>query len=396
MNNNNEQMMFKMKGRREIMKTNTRITWNHRLILAAIALMFCMLFARSNVWASVDHSSLVTLPTNGNMTGMKRLTTTDFRHYYKFTIPQAGKVTISVANYGDPDTTSDWVNMSLYNQDETKLWGLQVSAGNLSKANVKSDWDYMEQGTYYIIMDKASASKNKNTSYTIGVNYESLNCSTGNNISMNTASPVALNNYVYNVITSGHRVAWYKYDIPQAGEYNFFQVATGYSTGKIYYTVYDSNENKLYGWNGIGNFDDKKTWNLPAGTVYIKVFSDGGFGPYKFKLEGTTVKPEPPAEENNNTQSVVVKPSKKVIRYSSLRKSKKIIYLRTKFNVKFLNVSYKLKSCPKRAKKYVKVSKTGKVTFKKGAPRGTYKFKVTVKTAAKFKGISLIVKIKVK
>ena len=42
-------------------------------------------------------------------------------------------------------------------------------------------------------------------------------------------------------------------------------------------------------------------------------------------------------------------------------------------------LSYKLKSCPKKMKSYIKISKKGVVTLKKKAKKGIYKIKITAK-----------------
>ena len=47
-------------------------------------------------------------------------------------------------------------------------------------------------------------------------------------------------------------------------------------------------------------------------------------------------------------------------------------------------------------KKYIKVSKTGKVTIKKGAAKGTYKVKVTVAAKGGYSKTTKTIKIVVK
>ena len=81
------------------------------------------------------------------------------------------------------------------------------------------------------------------------------------------------------------------------------------------------------------------------------------------------------SEENAETVSKNTTPTVKVVSAKAIKKKKQIINLSVDKNVK--KVSYKLAKTQKKGKKYVKVSKKGKVTFKKGTPKGTYTVKIT-------------------
>lgn len=59
-------------------------------------------------------------------------------------------------------------------------------------------------------------------------------------------------------------------------------------------------------------------------------------------------------------------------------------------------LTYKVTSYPKNSKKYITVSKNGKVTLKKGAKKGTYKIMIKAAASSKYKAASKTVVIKVK
>lgn len=373
-----------------MMKTRTKTYegWNYKIILAFITMMLCLVFAKNNVFASnrIDFEKLETLPIDGTKTAMKQLTDTDYCHYYMFTIPQAGEVKITLNNYG-----GGRVYWDLYNQEEYQLKEDSLSdGGNMSTPKI-DNWFYnLKQGTYYLCLSKSNSPY-----YKISVTYKSLNCSTGNNDSILTAEPVKLDSIVYNMLTYDFDTAWYKYDIPQTGEYYF----DFYKTGCAYdIELYDSNGKYFDNWvMDLGTKYRNGTQALKAGTLYVKVIK-GDAGPYKFKLSApkTVNKTTSSTQTSTKAPSVVIKQTKKVVKYTTVVKKKVVVYINTVVNVTNAKVSYKLKSCPKKGKKYIKISKKGKVTFKKKAPRGVYKIKVSVKKTASTRAVSKIVKIRVK
>ena len=116
-------------------------------------------------------------------------------------------------------------------------------------------------------------------------------------------------------------------------------------------------------------------------TVGSRSYSRGSIG-------NITETNEPAA---SSTKSVSFKNTTKTFKYSALKKSKK------SFSVIKASgggaVTYKV---TKGTKKYIGVSKTGKVTVKQGAKKGIYKVKINVAAAGGYKETSKTIKIKVK
>ena len=80
---------------------------------------------------------------------------------------------------------------------------------------------------------------------------------------------------------------------------------------------------------------------------------------------------------------LTVKAAKKVL---SAKRAKKAVFKASKAfkvsgNASGGKITYKLAKVPKKARKYVKLSKAGKLTVKKGCPKGAYKLKVSVTQA---------------
>lgn len=93
--------------------------------------------------------------------------------------------------------------------------------------------------------------------------------------------------------------------------------------------------------------------------------------------------------------TVGAKKSKLTVLRKKLKKKSQTIYLKCKTN-SIGTLTYKVSSTPKKGKKYIKVSTSGKVTLKKKAPKGTYKIKVSVQENTAFTKAEKTVSIKVK
>ncbi|MCR5685939.1 MAG: leucine-rich repeat protein [Lachnospiraceae bacterium] len=85
--------------------------------------------------------------------------------------------------------------------------------------------------------------------------------------------------------------------------------------------------------------------------------------------------------------------SSKKVSYSKLKKADRTVSITvsgSRGTVKYTNKS------SSKLKKYVSIDRDGTVTIKKGAPKGTYKIKVTVSAKGMYKKTSKTIKIKVK
>lgn len=125
--------------------------------------------------------------------------------------------------------------------------------------------------------------------------------------------------------------------------------------------------------------------------------------PYKenaWKIPANKTKPGYMRIETTTESKITVKLIKQEITYKKVKKYKAKNLKRKKvtFSLKAKtsgdgNLSYKV---IKGKKKYITVSKKGKVTLKKGCKKGTYKIQITAAKTRTFDGASKIVSIKVK
>ena len=127
--------------------------------------------------------------------------------------------------------------------------------------------------------------------------------------------------------------------------------------------------------------------------VYVNAAAKTDAGTYTVSIKGigafegtaTVTYTVSKAAAATNTTKVA---AKKAYKASSLKKKAK------KFSVKVAGATYTVKG--KKAKKYIKVSKKGKVTVKKGIKKGTYKIVIKVKATKNTEAGKKVVKIVIK
>lgn len=122
------------------------------------------------------------------------------------------------------------------------------------------------------------------------------------------------------------------------------------------------------------------------GTYVVRV-SAAGNSNYKAAAKDVTVK------VTKLTQKITAKVSGKTYKAASLKKKAATFSIGAKAKT---SVSYKVVKAPSKASKYISVSKTGKVTLKKKAPKGTYEIRVTAKANGTYNASARTIKVVVK
>ena len=113
---------------------------------------------------------------------------------------------------------------------------------------------------------------------------------------------------------------------------------------------------------------------------------------YAAMLVYTFTVPKSGGSDDVKAPSLKVKAAKSTLKYS---KKQQTVKLTVTTNSKG-KISYSAASTTKKLKKYVSVSSKGIVTLKKGAPKGSYKIKVSVAANGNYKSASKTITIKVK
>lgn len=180
-------------------------------------------------------------------------------HYYKFTLPGSGTVTISGGSI------SGRLYWDLYDEYASNIkgdsnWGSFSATYELTK------------GTYYVRI----SSENSGT-YKFGVRFKDAHESFSENYGGSDNTKFDANNISLNKSYNGHLGVndsddWYKFTVPSDGNYEFSFLA---STSK-WATLYNESNEQLWESNR-GTYTS--TWSLPKGDYYLKVnlYSDGAY-----------------------------------------------------------------------------------------------------------------------
>ena len=124
----------------------------------------------------------------------------------------------------------------------------------------------------------------------------------------------------------------------------------------------------------------------PAGNYVITVTKAGNAN-YEDAKTAVTITVEKAG------QKITAKNSAKKVKVSAVKKKAVSYTIGAKAKG---SLSYQISSTPKNAGKYIHVTKKGKVTLKKGAPKGTYVIRITAKETSVYKKATKNVKVTVK
>lgn len=114
------------------------------------------------------------------------------------------------------------------------------------------------------------------------------------------------------------------------------------------------------------------------------------------KPAATTQTREPSTQKSPKLKTQKIKTAKiKTYKAKNLKRKKATFNLNAKSLGK-AKLTYKVTSYPKKAKKYISVTKSGKVTLKKKAKKGTYKILITAEKTSQYQKAAKYVTIKVK
>ena len=161
-----------------------------------------------------------------------------------------------------------------------------------------------------------------------------------------------------------------------------FKIGASGVTYKI--TKTPAKASKYISVNKNGKVTLKK--KAPAGTYVITVSKAGNINYEDAKTAVTiTVK--------KAGQKITAKNSAKKVKVSAVKKKAVSYTIGAKAKG---SLSYQISSTPNNAGKYISVTKKGKVTLKKGAPKGTYVIRITAKETSVYKKATKNVKVTVK
>ena len=292
-------------------------------------------------------------------------------------LPGSYKVTVALKDgYAWKDGTTDpveftWNIKALQTQKPVVVNGLTYNGKN--QTGVKAGKGYNLAGTY--------------TAKNVGSYKTKVLLAEGYEWSDGTTDPLTL---TWSIDKAGQAVKTkvttksYTFTSLKKKAASFTIGASGQGTISYKVVKAPSKASKYITVNKKGKVTVKK--GAKIGTYVVRV-SAAGNSNYKAAAKDVTVKVA------KLTQKITAKVSGKTYKAASLKKKAATFSIGAKAKT---SVSYKVVKAPSKASKYISVSKTGKVTLKKKAPKGTYEIRVTAKANGTYNAAARTIKVVVK
>ena len=292
-------------------------------------------------------------------------------------LPGSYKVTVALKDgYAWKDGTTDpveftWNIKALQTQKPVVVNGLTYNGKN--QTGVKAGKGYNLAGTY--------------TAKNVGSYKTKVLLAEGYEWSDGTTDPLTL---TWSIDKAGQAVKTkvttksYTFTSLKKKAASFTIGASGQGTISYKVVKAPSKASKYITVNKKGKVTVKK--GAKIGTYVVRV-SAAGNSNYKAAAKDVTVK------VTKLTQKITAKVSGKTYKAASLKKKAATFSIGAKAKT---SVSYKVVKAPSKASKYISVSKTGKVTLKKKAPKGTYEIRVTAKANGTYNAAARTIKVVVK
>lgn len=217
------------------------------------------------------------------------MTAAGYKHYYKFTLPSQGLVTLNFQHVSGTDLS---YNVYLdYKSNGSSTWNTYVN----SVESVKNRPLGLAAGTYYLYVDGGYLYGSDNQTYTFTLNFTANSYSeTEYNGDFANADAIPVNAKITGSTITGSDLDYYKFTLSAPGSVSF-NLTHGIVDGREADDVYDVSFYNSATGNGLLSFkslggETSKTSNiigLPKGTYYVCV--KAGYGNYDTGSYGLTV-----------------------------------------------------------------------------------------------------------
>ena len=217
------------------------------------------------------------------------MTAAGYKHYYKFTLPSQGLVTLNFQHVSGTDLS---YNVYLdYKSNGSSTWNTYVN----SVESVKNRPLGLAAGTYYLYVDGGYLYGSDNQTYTFTLNFTANSYSeTEYNGDFANADAIPVNTKITGSTIASSDLDYYKFTLSAPGSVSF-NLTHGIVDGREADDVYDvsfynsATGNRLLYFESLGG-ETSKTSNiigLPKGTYYVCV--KAGYGNYDTGSYGLTV-----------------------------------------------------------------------------------------------------------
>jgi hypothetical protein len=311
----------------------------------------------------------------------------DCNNYYTFSLSSKTTIDLKTVWY---TSNVDVMQIYLYNQSGAELYTDTTSQGNALGKVTDHFYITLDAGEYYLLL-QYNYNTISSVKYDLQVTeYQTKDLYNCGGKDINSARTILLGQTAKAIIYGGYVEDYCRdyYTFTLSQKQNISIEAKFDTDGQPYtlIDIYDSENNSVYSYQGYIN-EYQNVISLPAGKYYICIdlSSNNGNGGQWCDLRIS--------KQVQKTQKITVsKKASKTIIYNTktLKKKKATFSISAKARG---SISYKVTIGNS---KYISVSKSGRVTLKKGCKKGTYKITVTAKATSEYKKATKIVTIKVK
>ncbi len=246
-----------------------------RLFIFALVLMmlFISMCTVTTFAEMSDEAELISV----NSKVVDNLPTGNTVRYYKFELPEPGKVYLSFEHKNLEDIYIYW-EVTMFDSLENEVLKLESKGRDTTSKTMNA---YIDKGTYYIrVLNPSRFAAHSKSNYTLCVNYTEnkgeYEIEPNYNWELATEIP-EINKPITGNIKSSGDVDFYKITLPNPGKvnlgFNHSNIEKSFPHWKI--TMFDSTENEVLYYESDGTSTTGKSENayLDAGTYYIRVTS---------------------------------------------------------------------------------------------------------------------------
>lgn len=238
----------------------------------AVMILAGITFMPAQKAQAADNSQEVTLSVNNQWS--KTYTNIQETTFYKFVVPSDGILRWQVFN--DASSKSLYLYSYILDYNMKSLASTYAQRGNASNYSA-----VLSAGTYYLRINGTSGDQ-----YKIRLNHESYNTNDQKtNSNYSTAQTITTGQKIIGAFTLTDRCDWFKVKIPKSGTYNLSFIAWGYMDAFLYDDSLATNYGSIrLTASESQNRQDTRTFQLKAGTYYIKInpINSSDTGKYEF------------------------------------------------------------------------------------------------------------------
>ena len=257
-------------------------------------LLAVLILAVSAAWAAniddaidIDGGDTIAaaVPINVNEYYTDYVESTSIKDYYKFTLPEAGYISVSLS-HDFVDTSSSVLSREVINEQQKTLMSYDYTGNNMQE--ITSAHMGLPAGTYYLVM---SHTWYKNVQFVFMINFTpDSHWETEFNDDLPSADHIEVNTDYHGVVWSSVDPDYYEFTTAEDGYFSFtFQHEYFETSNTVYYMDLRDAGQKIYAkfesLPGNNTLEcTTQNFGLPAGTYYLRIHQSYSYGRLDYRI----------------------------------------------------------------------------------------------------------------